>query len=56
MAELFGRVGGCCGGHGGSMHMFDIARRFMGGYGIVGGNLPIAPGIALAATTPVPTT
>ncbi len=49
MAELFGRVGGCCGGRGGSMHMFDLARRFMGGYGIVGGNLPIAAGIALAS-------
>ena len=45
MAELFGRVDGCCGGHGGSMHMFDLSRRFMGGYGIVGGNLPIATGI-----------
>jgi pyruvate dehydrogenase E1 component alpha subunit len=31
------------------MHMFDLARRFMGGYGIVGGNLPIAAGIALAS-------
>jgi pyruvate dehydrogenase E1 component alpha subunit len=49
MAELFGRSGGCCGGHGGSMHMFDLGRRFMGGYGIVGGNLPIAAGIALAS-------
>jgi pyruvate dehydrogenase E1 component alpha subunit len=49
MAELFGRVGGCCGGHGGSMHMFDLSRRFMGGYGIVGGNLPIATGIGLAS-------
>ncbi len=48
MAELFGRVGGCSKGHGGSMHMFDAERRFMGGYGIVGGNLPIAAGIALA--------
>ncbi len=48
MAELFGKVDGCCKGRGGSMHMFDIARRFMGGYGIVGGNLPIAAGIALA--------
>ncbi len=48
MAELFGRVDGCCKGHGGSMHMFDASRRFMGGYGIVGGNLPIAAGIALA--------
>ncbi len=49
MAELFGKVDGCCRGRGGSMHMFDIARRFMGGYGIVGGNLPIAAGIALAS-------
>ncbi len=48
MAELFGRVDGCSKGHGGSMHMFDATRRFMGGYGIVGGNLPIAAGIALA--------
>ncbi len=49
MAELFGRVDGCSGGRGGSMHMFDTARRFMGGYGIVGGNLPIAAGLALAS-------
>jgi pyruvate dehydrogenase E1 component alpha subunit len=49
MAELFGRVGGCCHGRGGSMHMFDLDRRFMGGYGIVGGNLPIAAGIALSS-------
>jgi pyruvate dehydrogenase E1 component alpha subunit len=49
MAELFGRVDGCSRGRGGSMHMFDLERRFMGGYGIVGGNLPIAAGIALAS-------
>jgi pyruvate dehydrogenase E1 component alpha subunit len=49
MAELFGRVDGCSRGRGGSMHMFDLQRRFMGGYGIVGGNLPIAAGIALAS-------
>jgi pyruvate dehydrogenase E1 component alpha subunit len=49
MAELFGRVDGCSHGRGGSMHMFDRERRFMGGYGIVGGNLPIAAGIALAS-------
>jgi pyruvate dehydrogenase E1 component alpha subunit len=48
MAELFGKRDGCSKGHGGSMHMFDLKRRFMGGYGIVGGNLPIAAGIALA--------
>ena len=49
MAELFGRVDGCSKGRGGSMHMFDLERRFMGGYGIVGGNLPIATGLALGA-------
>ncbi|HXD59384.1 MAG TPA: pyruvate dehydrogenase (acetyl-transferring) E1 component subunit alpha [Thermoleophilaceae bacterium] len=47
MAELFGRVDGCSKGRGGSMHLFDIERRFMGGYGIVGGNLPLATGVAL---------
>jgi pyruvate dehydrogenase E1 component alpha subunit len=49
MAELFGREGGCSRGRGGSMHMFDLSRRFMGGYGIVGGNLPIAAGFGLSA-------
>jgi pyruvate dehydrogenase E1 component alpha subunit len=49
MAELFGRVDGTSGGRGGSMHVFDAGRRFMGGYGIVGGNLPIAAGLALAS-------
>ncbi|MEA2228792.1 MAG: pyruvate dehydrogenase component alpha subunit [Solirubrobacteraceae bacterium] len=49
MAELFGRVDGCSKGRGGSMHMFDLQRRFMGGYGIVGGNLPIAAGLALGS-------
>jgi pyruvate dehydrogenase E1 component alpha subunit len=49
MAELFGRVDGTSGGRGGSMHIFDAEKRFMGGYGIVGGNLPIAAGIGLAS-------
>jgi pyruvate dehydrogenase E1 component alpha subunit len=49
MAELFGRVDGCSGGRGGSMHLFDVERRFLGGYGIVGGNLPLAVGVALAS-------
>ena len=48
MAELFGRVDGCSKGRGGSMHLFDMERRFLGGYGIVGGNLPLAAGVALA--------
>lgn len=49
MAELFGRVDGCSKGRGGSMHLFDAERRFLGGYGIVGGNLPLAAGVALAS-------
>jgi len=49
MAEIFGRVDGTSGGRGGSMHIFDGERRFMGGYGIVGGNLPLAAGLALAS-------
>ncbi|MFL5838844.1 MAG: pyruvate dehydrogenase (acetyl-transferring) E1 component subunit alpha [Thermoleophilaceae bacterium] len=49
MAELFGKATGCSGGRGGSMHLFDAERRFMGGYGIVGGNLPLAAGLALAS-------
>jgi pyruvate dehydrogenase E1 component alpha subunit len=49
MAELFGRESGVSHGRGGSMHMFDLENRFMGGYGIVGGNLPLAAGMALAS-------
>jgi pyruvate dehydrogenase E1 component alpha subunit len=49
MAELFGKATGVSGGRGGSMHMFDGSKRFMGGYGIVGGNLPLAAGIALSS-------
>src|SRR6201991_5021873 len=49
MAELFGREDGVSHGRGGSMHMFDLENRFMGGYGIVGGNLPLAAGMALAS-------
>ena len=49
MAELFGREDGTSRGRGGSMHLFDIKRRFMGGYGIVGGNLPLAAGMALSS-------
>lgn len=46
MAELFGRVGGCSGGYGGSMHLFDSERRFLGGYAIVGETFPVAAGVA----------
>lgn len=49
MAELFGKETGTSGGRGGSMHIFDAERRFMGGYGIVGGNLPLAAGLGLAS-------
>jgi pyruvate dehydrogenase E1 component alpha subunit len=49
MAELFGRVDGTSAGRGGSMHIFDLERRFMGGYGVVGGNLPLAAGLALSS-------
>ncbi|MFN2611969.1 MAG: pyruvate dehydrogenase (acetyl-transferring) E1 component subunit alpha [Solirubrobacterales bacterium] len=49
MAEIFGRVDGTSGGRGGSMHIFDLEKRFMGGYGIVGGNLPLAAGFGLTA-------
>jgi pyruvate dehydrogenase E1 component alpha subunit len=49
MAELFGREDGTSGGRGGSMHIFDLERRFMGGYGIVGGTLPLAAGLGLAS-------
>jgi pyruvate dehydrogenase E1 component alpha subunit len=48
MAELFGKADGMSGGMGGSMHMFDAKRRFMGGYAIVGESCPIALGIAYA--------
>ncbi len=48
MAELFGKSTGCSGGKGGSMHLFDAAKRFMGGHGIVGGHLPLATGLAFA--------
>jgi dihydrolipoyl dehydrogenase len=46
MAELFGKETGTSHGRGGSMHMFDAKLRFMGGYGIVGGHLPLAAGAA----------
>ncbi len=48
MAEMYGKATGCCHGHGGSMHLFDAARRFYGGNAIVGGGLPLAVGLALA--------
>ena len=49
MAELMGRSTGCSRGHGGSMHMFNPAKGFMGGNGIVGGGIPLALGAAFAS-------
>ena len=48
MSEMFGKATGCSRGRGGSMHFFDVSRRFYGGNAIVGGGLPIAVGLALA--------
>jgi pyruvate dehydrogenase E1 component alpha subunit len=48
MAELFGRETGVTGGRGGSMHLFDVSKSFMGGYAIVAGHMPLACGLALA--------
>src|SRR5262249_18017853 len=48
MAELFGRTTGVSKGKGGSMHLYDAGRNFLGGYAIVAGHLPIAVGLAMA--------
>src|SRR5579864_8760320 len=49
LAELFGKVTGCSRGLGGSMHMFDKEHNMLGGYGIVGGHIPLAAGTAFAS-------
>ncbi|MDQ3863046.1 MAG: thiamine pyrophosphate-dependent enzyme, partial [Actinomycetota bacterium] len=48
MAELYGKVTGLVKGKGGSMHLFDVERGLMGGYGIVGGHIPLGVGMAYA--------
>lgn len=48
MAELYGKQTGLAKGKGGSMHLFDVARGFYGGYGVVGGHIPLATGAAYA--------
>lgn len=48
MAELQGKATGCSKGKGGSMHLFDADRRFLGGHGIVGSHIPLATGVAFA--------
>jgi pyruvate dehydrogenase E1 component alpha subunit len=49
MAELYGKASGCSHGKGGSMHLFDSSVKFMGGHGIVGGQIPLGTGIAFAS-------
>jgi pyruvate dehydrogenase E1 component alpha subunit len=49
MAELWGKSTGCSKGLGGSMHMFDKEHNMLGGYGIVGGHIPLATGVAFAS-------
>jgi pyruvate dehydrogenase E1 component alpha subunit len=49
MAELLGKIGGTTKGKGGSMHIFDREKRFLGGHAIVGGHIPIAAGAAFAS-------
>ena len=49
MAELYGRADGCSRGKGGSMHMFDKDVNFLGGHAIVGGQIPLATGVAFAS-------
>ncbi len=48
MAELYGRGDGCSGGRGGSMHLFDPGVGFLGGHGIVGGQIPLGAGVGWA--------
>lgn len=49
MAELYGKRGGCSAGKGGSMHMFSRELNFLGGHGIVGGQIPLATGAAFSS-------
>lgn len=48
IAELYGRATGCCGGHGGSMHLIDLSANMLGSTPIVGNIVPVATGVAFA--------
>jgi pyruvate dehydrogenase E1 component alpha subunit len=48
MAELYGKATGCSGGKGGSMHLFDVTKGFLGGHAIVAGHIPLVTGVAFA--------
>ena len=48
VAELYGRATGCCGGHGGSMHLIDLSVNMLGATPIVGNIVPVATGVAFA--------
>jgi len=48
MAELYGKATGCSSGKGGSMHLFDVSKGFLGGHAIVGGHIPLVTGVAFA--------
>jgi 2-oxoisovalerate dehydrogenase E1 component len=49
MAELYGKQGGCCGGRGGTMHLYDASCGLFGTNGLVGGGIPSAVGVGLGA-------
>src|SRR6202011_1156345 len=49
MAELYGKAGGCSQGKGGSKNLFDASVNFLGGHGIVGGQIPLGTGVAFAS-------